>query len=180
MARSWMRRQTDKLEDVSVLESDPFTVRIRASVIRPREKNGGRGRWDRRMEPRWLRTRVSSFSRILGKYYRSTPEPRFFCAARRGVFMRNPRRSSPPHRFHIAVVGATAVGSTNFASFGHHSSPFSIRVFFRGQSTVSRGLTPRHWPSPYSLPFSFFDSDSLSPPCERDVRKGAGGSSKKL
>lgn len=178
-----MRRQTDKLEDVSVLESsDPFTVTIRASVIRPRETNGGWGRWDRRIDPRWLPTRVSSFSRILEKYYRSTPS-RDFSEPGGASFLWREILVDLRRRFHIAVVGATAVGSTNFASFGHHSSPFSIRVFFRGQSTVSRGLTPRHWPSPYSLPFSFFDSDSLSPPCERDVAQRGrerGGSPKKL
>lgn len=118
--------------------------------------------------------RVSSFSRLLGKYYRSIAWAAIFLSRREGrLFMTKISSSifSASRRFHDyprhLVVGATALGSTNFASFGYHSLPFTIFAFSRGQSMVSRGLTPRHWPPPFSLPFSFFDSYSLSPPWER-------------
>lgn len=43
---------------------------------------------------------------------------------------------------------------------------FSVSFSLGGQSTVSWGLTPRHWPLPFIGSFSSFDSDSLSPPSE--------------
>lgn len=43
---------------------------------------------------------------------------------------------------------------------------FSVSFSLWGQSTVSWGLTPRHWPLPFIGSFSSFDSDSLSPPSE--------------
>lgn len=75
------------------------------------------------------------------------------------------------------VTAGTTAGSTNFGSFGHHSSPFTYSRFLpRTIQGVLGSHASRHWPSLFSQPFSFFDSATLChPPERRDIRTGERG-----
>lgn len=83
-----------------------------------------------------------------------------------------PRWHSSSFIFPLLLLIVALLSETNFGSFGSHSSAIHRKVFSEGQSRVPWGLTPRHWPAPFSCFVLFFRRRLFVDPLAHTPRHG--------